>query len=304
MRWLTLASSCSCCSPAPRPVRPPSPAGRPALRVDRLPRHRRSRRGSRRRCRDHQDAGAVLRLAEGHGLDGDLARRHRRGGARHAAAARQGDPDHLRRRLSQPLHPRLSAAQGLSLPGRGGPGRHLDGGRGRWHGALRRRQVGAAQQLRLLGRGARDAGVGAGRVRLAQLRPAPRRAGQPAGQHDARRRSPGATIRRRDATRRRAVPRPHPRRPAALAPADRRQSWPAAARDRLAIRPLHGGLQLAKSPRRSASPSRSRSSRSRPTRPTCSRSIATSRRKTPPWATSRATCASIRAIRPRAASSA
>ena len=267
------------------------PAGRPALRVDRLPRRRRSRRGSRRRCRHHQDAGAVLRLAEGHRLDGDLARRHRRGGARHAAAARQGDPDHLRRRLSQPLHPRLSAAEGLSLPDRGRPGRHLDGGRGRTAPCLRRRQVVPRSNF-ISWAEAREMQA-SGLVEFASHSYDLHRGVQANPQGNM---TPSAFTWRYDPATRRyetdaQYARPHPRRPAALAPADRRQSWPAAARHGLAVRPLHGSGST--KPRRSASPSRSRSSPSPPTRPTCSGSTATIPRKTPPWATSPPTCASM-----------
>ena len=150
------------------------------------------------------DAVTTTRLAQffdwlkGTGWTRHLARRRGRAASGRATAARQGDPHHLRRRLREPLHARLSAAQDLPLSRswRRLVGSWMEGGRPDGTVLLRRRSR-AARELHLVGRGARDAGVGPGRVRLAQLRPASRRAGQPAGQHDRRRPSPGGTIRRR-----------------------------------------------------------------------------------------------------------
>jgi hypothetical protein len=73
----------------------------------------------------------------------DLARR-----PRHAAAARQGDPDHLRRRL-QSLYTRVFPLLQVYRFPTWRRWRRLDGGEARRHGRLRR-QDGAARQLHLV----------------------------------------------------------------------------------------------------------------------------------------------------------
>ena len=185
MRWLTrLLPSCFCCSPAPRPFRPPRPS-RPASASCRSP----STTSPIASSDLDGDAVTTRTLAQffdwlkGTGwtavsLD-DIA-----------AAARGTRPlpdkailitfDDGYRSLYTRVFPLLqvyrfpivAALVGSWMEGRP-DGTVPYGDRSR-----------AAQPLHLVGRGARDAGVGPGRVRLAQLRPAPRRAGQPAGQHD------------------------------------------------------------------------------------------------------------------------
>ena len=161
-------------------------------------------------------------------------------------------------------------------------------GAARRQGALRRRSR-AAQPLHLVGRGARDAGVGPGRVRLAQLRPAPRRAANPQGNM-----TPAAAH-------------------LALRSFDRRYETDAQYRARIRADLQRSRQQMAAnsagrrapwSGRSAASPDR-RSPRPRPRLHLRAHARARARRHAdlfgihrfypsmPPWATSRATCASI-----------
>ena len=252
------------------------------------------------------DAVTTARLAEffdwlkGTGWTADLARRSVGRGARRQAAAAPGDSHHVRRRVSKSVHTRLPAAQGVSFSGGRRAGRELGGARARWHRAVRR-SGGAAQSVRLVGGGARDAGVGTRRVRVAQLRPAPRHPGQPAGQPGACGDRPALRSCGRRVRGRHAVPRPDPIRSDARARFDGRPSRPPAARARVAVRAVHRtgprgretrGLLVRADARAGAGVDvRSRSP-----------SIGISRRRIPAWKTWRETCGSTLGRRPRAGS--
>ena len=110
-------------------------------------------------------------------------------------------------------------------------------GRPGWNRGLRRSHR-SAVEFHLVGAGARIAGVGPRRIRLAQLQPASRRAREPAGQHGAGGHHLAVRPGDRRLRGRCAVPRPHSCRPGACPQPAGGQSRTPAAGPGVAVRPL------------------------------------------------------------------